>query len=529
MKKLSYVLLTSLLIAGLTGCGNNKKEKKLTDQEIVEEAANNPALLLSSGGAIIYANTTTQMKSGDFFLGMNSYEYSETQKVEITWSFDKADKWTVEEYKKDPTRSTLTPATVYDPALEYKTTITATAKLNSATATATFYTYMNRLQVTIKSIKEYREGYAKGDITGAENIRFFGYVTGKMGDTYAGVYVASGDMGIMLYAGNLEAQWNANGLKVGDLVDVMGAASPYNGLFEVKPQWVKKAAQSDIPLGYDLSEPAKNDIPDSGFNATELNLKDGSLVTMENLKYLGAGDSDSKAEIGKTEFDPTSHAYIWFSTEFIHEAAFINKVNDDYKAYLQRSGAGTTADPYVYTDEITDITQGTYVVDAANGNMYKKGENGLEKIDMSKRIDSYKGYVADGKFYSDEQHTKEITPTYGGIFLNLENNDFYFAKANSQGKLEFIKANLGDKFEFEIEIPCYYNYHQGNGQDIAELIETFEIRESVVEFDGILSWYNGPNLAPIMGASCFHEYKQYFLTNSIIGVTFESHLLFLFP
>ena len=517
MKKLSYVLLTSLLLAGLTGCGsNNKKEKKLTDQEIVEEAANNPALLLSSGGAIIYANTTTQMKSGDFFLGMNTYEYSETQKVEITWSFDKAAQWTTGEYKKDPTRSTLTPETVYDAADEYKTTITATAKLNSATATTTFYAYMNHTKVAIKSIKNYREGYAAGTISGADNVRFFGYVTGKMTDTYAGVYVGSGEFSIMLYAGNLEAQWNANELQVGDLVDVMGSASPYNGLFEVKPQWVRKANQADIPVGYELEQPTKYEINYSAFNANDLHLRDGSMVTMENLKYLGAGASNSKAEIADNKFNPQNHAYIWFSNEQIYRSAFMHEDGGVMKAYRNRSGDGSSANPYVYTDEITDLKADSVFVDAGGGNTYRavaptRGTSlQLQKLDMSKRIDYNKGYVADGKFYSDKEHTKEVSATYGGIFLDLETNDFYFAKPNAQAKLDFTQEDIGEKFEFEVEIPCYYNYHQGadeDGASIAEMLSNWTVRETVCEFDGFLSWYNGPNLAPIGGAQCFSVYK----------------------
>lgn len=48
-----------------------------------------------------------------------------------------------------------------------------------------------------------------------------------------GVWLADGDAGMMLYGAALTAYFGS--IKVGDMVMVIGTASPYNGLFEVKP------------------------------------------------------------------------------------------------------------------------------------------------------------------------------------------------------------------------------------------------------------------------------------------------------
>ena len=514
MKKLSYLMLTSLLISGLAGCGSKKEPAPTpkTDAEIVQEAIANPALVLTQGGAIVYSGTTTQMKTGDYFLAMKEYQYSETQKVEIKWSFDKADKWTTKTYAKDTTRVTLTPATVFETKDEYKTTITATAKLNEATATTTYYAYQNRLVVKNKTIEEFRKEFAAGTIKSSENIRFYGYVTGKMDDTYAGVYVNSGEYGIMLYAGNLEAQWNANNVKVGDLVMVIGVASPYNGLFEVKPQVVQPVEAKDLPVGYVVEEPVKQSIDKRQFNGTDLLLKDNSKVTMSGLTYLGAGGSNSKPEIGKTEFDPGSHAYIWFSVNLSFAPVFIQKDNSGIRAYRERTGAGTKEDPFVYSDEITSFSSSSFYVDAAGGNVYRYFEDALQQVEMNKRIDFTKGYInpADSKFYktkNGDTYKDEITPTYGGVFLDAETNDSYLA-LNNMGSLAFTKVSKGEFEYMSVEVPCYFNYHQGkdaDGASIAEELAKWTVKETVVAFDGYLSWYNGPNLAPIGGGSCFSE------------------------
>ena len=65
-----------------------------------------------------------------------------------------------------------------------------------------------------------------------------GYVVALMNDKQDGefsngVWIADGNDGMMLYGGNLASYFSS--LKIGTYVFVSGAASPYNGLFEVKP------------------------------------------------------------------------------------------------------------------------------------------------------------------------------------------------------------------------------------------------------------------------------------------------------
>ncbi|MCR5505712.1 MAG: hypothetical protein K6F07_01800, partial [Bacilli bacterium] len=82
MKKLSYVMLTPLLIAALSGCGG----KSNSAQDIVNAVAKDASLLLNTEGAPVYADTTTQMYAGDFFLALNKFEYNEKTTVDITWT-----------------------------------------------------------------------------------------------------------------------------------------------------------------------------------------------------------------------------------------------------------------------------------------------------------------------------------------------------------------------------------------------------------------------------------------------------------
>ena len=65
-----------------------------------------------------------------------------------------------------------------------------------------------------------------------------GYVVAFMnhkqdGEFSNGVWIADGGDGMMLYGGNLASYFSS--LEIGTYIFVSGAASPYNGLFEVKP------------------------------------------------------------------------------------------------------------------------------------------------------------------------------------------------------------------------------------------------------------------------------------------------------
>ncbi|MGM9873876.1 MAG: hypothetical protein ACI31G_03025 [Bacilli bacterium] len=72
-----------------------------------------------------------------------------------------------------------------------------------------------------------------------------GYVCAFMnpvdsGEFYQGVWVADGSNGMMLYSGCLDSFFG--NIQIGDLILVIGTASPYNGLFEVRPTSISEDA-----------------------------------------------------------------------------------------------------------------------------------------------------------------------------------------------------------------------------------------------------------------------------------------------
>ena len=229
---------------------------------------------------------------------------------------------------------------------------------------------------------------------------------------------------------------------------------------------------------------------------------------MGGLRYLGAGANNSKPEINDNKFNPQNHAYIWFSQELAYTPAYVvNNSEKKLAAYTTRTGAGTTEDPFVYGGDITTtLAENALVMDVLSGKVYRKASSKLNLLDMSKRVDFTKGYTNEGKFYKDSEHKTEVKPTYGAAFLDAETGKFYINDVNSSKELVFTEAIIGSEETSEIEVPCYYNYHQGadaDGASLKTMLQSWVIRETVVDFDGYLSWFNGPNLAPIGGADCF--------------------------
>ena len=109
--------------------------------------------------------------------------------------------------------------------------------------------------VKIFTITEAKENAASGD-----TVLLYGRVSAaydwSFSAIFRGVVVTDGNDGALLYAGSTQADFfdiDADGNQVGeakiklnDIVSVYGTVSPYNGLFEIKPQKVKVVTDETV-------------------------------------------------------------------------------------------------------------------------------------------------------------------------------------------------------------------------------------------------------------------------------------------
>ena len=322
--KLSKLLLLPLLVLGVAACGP-KKPAKMTDQEIVNAVANDPALMLTSDGGLFEAGTTKQLTSGDYLIATKTYEYtleevdSEGNPVVVSpkleWSFSDKANWTKQGYSDDITRMKFVPEGVYTAEDEYSSDITCTITLNDASASLVYHTHMNKVDIsgTLMTIKAYREGIVDGTVKNDDKVIFYGYITGVHAEEheYSGVYVQDGDAGIMLYANKLGTYWESQNLAVGDLVKVQGFMSPYNGLYEVKPNIVLKV-KDPSKIEYTVATPTYYEIPAGSFDSASLLGKDGCLVEMKNLTFITIGQTSAATPSNDYNGTSTTYAYMWF-------------------------------------------------------------------------------------------------------------------------------------------------------------------------------------------------------------------------
>lgn len=149
------------------------------------------------------------------------------------------------------------------------------------------------------SLSEIRKA-AKGDMVFTTGIVTAAY-DWNYSEIFRGVIIADGSDGALLYGGNLQAAFYDDEqsdpkIEVGDVVEVYGEVSPYNGLFEIKPQVIRKVTSADAIAEAGLEEPTfrtvtAKEIADSKQENT------GDLVRIEGLSL--ASDVDlSKLSVG---------------------------------------------------------------------------------------------------------------------------------------------------------------------------------------------------------------------------------------
>ncbi len=323
MKK-QYLFLLPLIVCSLAGCGSNG----MSDQEIFDTMISDSTLLLDPSGGLFEPGTTKQLEGGDSLNAVKKYTYTvpgrkgknATVQPEISWSFSDSH-WSKSAYSKDTSRVLLVPDSVYASEDEYSSDITLTMKWKKFEGKLTYHTYMNKTTLTGTTYKlaDYRAGLAAGTIQESDNIITYGYISGAHGEDheYSGVYIADGKAGLMLYANKLSNCWTTYNLKVGDLVQVAGFASPYNGLMEVKPTLVRRVTAAEVLVDnkpYTVSQPDYTEIAAGTFNETTLKTLDGALVKMNNLTFVTIGGSNTTIPSTHTNEYTTlsSHTYVWF-------------------------------------------------------------------------------------------------------------------------------------------------------------------------------------------------------------------------
>ena len=119
-------------------------------------------------------------------------------------------------------------------------------------------------------------------------------------EIFRGVVISDGDDGILLYAGCLQASFydSATGpmkIKQGDVIEVYGEVSPYNGLFEVKPRTIRVITDAETiakisPVGY--RTPSTEDFLKYSTSDT------GALCTLSGLKLGISAIALAKLEVG---------------------------------------------------------------------------------------------------------------------------------------------------------------------------------------------------------------------------------------
>lgn len=165
-------------------------------------------------------------------------------------------------------------------------------KAGSATITATWGGKTDTVELTVlpkaeaMTLKKVREGIADGSIKADDIVDFYGRVTATMENSkdhlYSGVYVQDGEYSMMLYAGQLDANWFGSNMKIGSDIYVKGTLAPYNGLNEVKPTEMRLIEEGE----YTVAEPTAIEITGDNFNKDDLAGMDGRLFTAKDLTYV---------------------------------------------------------------------------------------------------------------------------------------------------------------------------------------------------------------------------------------------------
>lgn len=252
MKK-TKLLLALVLSAGavLASCGDKPASETMTDEDIVKAVLNSSAVITDNKAAPIRDDSygvvnKLEQKAASYLIAQTSYSYlsdsGNTYDVAIDWDYAQG---TLEEETVSSNGSThLELRPVWG---DFGTTstvkLTATATLNDASASLTYTLTIdnNKNLIAIEDIPNSGLVAVRGEVVG--------FIDGD-DDQWYGILVQSGSHGFMVY--NIKKNKVPSGLKVGDIVEVSGTSSPYNGTKQIKGS----DAQITILSGEDASSVA---------------------------------------------------------------------------------------------------------------------------------------------------------------------------------------------------------------------------------------------------------------------------------
>ena len=222
-----------------------------------------------------------------------------------------------------------------------------------ATITATYAGLTDTVEITVlekvvapaMKISALRDAITAGEIVKEDEVVVNGVITAYFESpdhTYAGAFIQDGPDAISLYAGSISKDFEALGLKLGDIVRVEGALDIYNGLEQIKPTAIT-LVEDDT-----LQKPQILEVTDfSKFNKTDLAQQSGRLIKVTNVPYIGLAD---KNEIS---IDDTSgnHYTVNFGTAEHTIPYYVNyhagkNARNNIAGILKALEAGDTVDLY---------------------------------------------------------------------------------------------------------------------------------------------------------------------------------------
>lgn len=300
LTKITKVVMPLLLAAGLAACGG---ETKPLNQQIVQSVSNIGSLVMNGSTGSAYPDrsvgyninygenifVTLSVKKNYTTTDSTGAQVNEVANVTITYKMDDAStaKWKYQGFVRDTSGTLLSDKGQYSVIDQGENTVNFTSTL---TATISWDGYSEDFSWTINvKFQEYTpislEAFrVNGGVSSGGYIKTAGYITGKFSDTYAGVFIASGEKAVMLYAGNLEALMTSTSAQIGDLVVVKGQYSPYNGLAEIKPATMQVVESA--PSGLTVNTPVDLTIAASGWSTAALASNDSRITNMNDLTLV---------------------------------------------------------------------------------------------------------------------------------------------------------------------------------------------------------------------------------------------------
>ena len=222
-----------------------------------------------------------------------------------------------------------------------------------ATITATYAGLTDTVEITVlekvvapaMKIAALRDAITAGEIVKEDEVVVNGVITAYFESpdhTYAGAFIQDGPDAISLYAGSISKDFEALGLKLGDIVRVEGALDIYNGLEQIKPTAIT-LVEDDT-----LQKPQILEVTDfSKFNATDLAQQSGRLIKVTNVPYIGL------AKGSEISIDDTSgkHYTVNFGTAEHTIPYYVNyhagkNARNNIAGILKALEAGDTVDLY---------------------------------------------------------------------------------------------------------------------------------------------------------------------------------------